>query len=34
MKKCLNCGKDIPNANKYCDNVCQGEYQYKEKIQE
>lgn len=28
-KFCLNCGKDISHkpANKYCDNVCQGEYQ-------
>ncbi len=32
MKVCLNCGKEIPARNKYCNNVCQGEYEYKQKI--
>ncbi len=31
MKQCLNCGKEIPNRNKYCNNVCQLEYQHKQK---
>lgn len=29
MKYCLNCGKLISNRNKYCDNQCQSDYQYK-----
>ena len=29
MKQCLNCGKEIPTRNKYCDNSCQNEYQNK-----
>ena len=28
-KNCLNCGKDIPNRNVYCNNKCQSEYQRK-----
>jgi len=28
MKQCLNCGKEIPNINKYCSNKCQQEYQH------
>jgi len=27
--KCLNCNKEIPIKNKYCDNTCQLEYQSK-----
>ena len=34
MKKCLNCEKEIPNQNKYCNNACQMEYGYKIKIEE
>lgn len=32
MKKfCLNCGKELTDKrNKYCNNKCQAEYQYKE----
>ena len=30
MKTCLNCRKEIPNRNKYCDNLCQREYEYKQ----
>ena len=30
--KCLNCGKEIKNNNKYCSNLCQKEFQYKEYI--
>ena len=26
---CANCGKVIPNKNKFCNNQCQKEYQYK-----
>lgn len=33
-KKCLNCGKEIPNRNKYCDNTCQAEFQYKKYIED
>jgi len=29
MKTCLSCGKQIPERNKYCNNVCQGDYAYK-----
>jgi len=29
-KKCLNCGKPIPNRNVYCNNKCQCEYQLNE----
>ena len=32
MKTCLNCRKEIPNRNKYCDNLCQREYEYKQWI--
>ena len=28
-KQCLNCNKEIPNRNKYCNNTCQGEYERK-----
>ena len=30
---CLNCGKEIPSRNKYCNNKCQAEYQHKQWIQ-
>lgn len=33
-KKCKNCGKDIPNINVYCDNICQRECQTKNIITE
>jgi hypothetical protein len=33
-KECLNCGNTIPNMNVYCNNVCQGEYQTKTKLNE
>lgn len=34
-KYCLNCGTDITHkyANKYCDNICQGEYEAKKKYE-
>lgn len=27
-KLCLNCGKVIPNRNKYCNNTCQNAYEH------
>ena len=33
-KLCLNCGKEIPPRNKYCDNKCQGDYEYKQYVEE
>lgn len=31
MKTCLNCGKELNDTRKkYCNNICQTEYQYKE----
>jgi rubredoxin len=33
-KKCLNCESAIPNMNVYCNNICQGEYQSKLKLNE
>ena len=30
---CLNCGKEISSKNKYCNNICQAEYQHKQKYQ-
>ena len=33
MNTCLSCGKDTSSRNKYCDNICQGNYEYKQKIQ-
>ena len=32
MKNCLNCGKEIPNRNKYCNNQCQRDFEYKQFI--
>lgn len=32
--KCLNCGKEIKQKNKYCSNVCQKEFEYKLYINE
>ena len=29
---CPNCGKEIARRNRYCDNQCQNDYQYKEAI--
>ena len=30
-KKCINCGKELQNRNnKYCNNICQNEYQNNE----
>lgn len=29
---CLNCGKELNRGKKFCSNVCQNEYQYKEKV--
>lgn len=29
---CLNCGESISNQNKYCDNKCQAEFEYKDYI--
>ena len=33
IKLCLNCGKEIPSRNKYCDNICQNKYEYKQYIE-
>ena len=30
--KCLNCGKEISNKKKFCNNYCQKEFQYKDYI--
>ena len=30
MKNCLNCGKEISNKKKYCDNHCQRTYEHKQ----
>ena len=27
MRECKNCGKDIPNRNVYCNNICQAEFE-------
>lgn len=32
-KHCLNCGKEIPSRNKYCDHHCQHEYEYKQWVE-
>ena len=32
MLNCLNCNKLIKNKNKYCNNKCQKEYEYKQYI--
>ena len=32
MRKCKNCGKDIPNRNVYCNNTCQAHFQSKKKV--
>lgn len=32
QKFCLNCGKEIPSRNKYCNNQCQNDYTYKQYI--
>lgn len=32
MNHCLNCGKEIPSRNKYCNNKCQKDHQYKQWI--
>ena len=29
---CINCGKTISKKKKFCNNLCQKEYQYKEYI--
>ena len=29
---CINCGKEILNRKRFCNNQCQKEYQYKEYI--
>ena len=34
MKKCLHCGNEIPNRNIYCNNQCQSEHQFKQRIDE
>lgn len=35
IKYCVNCGAELDySAKKYCNNICQGEYEYKQKIQE
>lgn len=30
--KCFNCNKEIKKSNKYCSNICQKEYEYREYI--
>ncbi len=32
VKNCKNCEKEIPNRNVFCDNLCQNDYQTKNKI--
>ena len=32
LSHCLNCGKEIPRGNKYCNNKCQAQFKYKEYI--
>ena len=32
IMKCLNCKREISNKNKYCSNLCQKEFEYKEYI--
>ena len=29
----MNCGKEIPSTNKYCDNKCQLDYQHKKWVE-
>ena len=29
---CLNCGNELPNNKKYCNNKCQKEYEYNQYI--
>ena len=31
--ECLNCKKEIKEKNKYCSNICQKEFEYKEYIE-
>ena len=31
--KCLNCKEEIKENNKYCSNICQKEFEYKEYIE-
>ena len=31
--KCLNCNKEIKKSNKYCSNLCQKEFEYKQYIE-
>lgn len=33
VKYCLNCGKEIPNINKYCDNSCKSAFEQKQYIE-
>ena len=33
-RNCKNCGNLVPNNNRYCNNVCQHEYQNKKRINE
>ena len=33
MKSCLNCGKELNENHKFCDNNCQHEYQHKQKYE-
>lgn len=33
IKHCINCGKEIPQQNKYCNNACKLEFEYKSYIQ-
>lgn len=31
--KCINCNKETKRKNKYCSNICQKEFQYKQYIE-
>ena len=31
--RCINCNKETKRKNKYCSNICQKEFQYKEYIE-
>lgn len=34
QKFCLNCSKPIPSINKYCNNYCQHQYNYKRSVED
>jgi ferredoxin len=34
MKECKNCGNNIPNRNVYCNNLCQNDFENKQRLTE